>query len=67
MTDKTAPKLISPSSPQKGETAVAVDKNLVLTFNEAIALGTGNITISNGLGDTQVIAAPPPYHQMRSA
>jgi hypothetical protein len=45
--DKTAPKLVS-ASPQKGGTAIAVNQDVVLTFNEAIQLGTGNIIISNG-------------------
>ncbi|MEI8237311.1 MAG: Ig-like domain-containing protein, partial [Methylococcaceae bacterium] len=55
--DKTAPKLVS-ASPQKGGTAIAVNQDVVLTFNEAIQLGTGNIIISNGAGDTIIISTP---------
>ena len=57
--DKTAPKLVS-ASPQKGGTAIAVNQDVVLTFNEAIQLGTGNIIISNGAGDTITISTTPP-------
>jgi methionine-rich copper-binding protein CopC len=47
--DTKAP-LLSSMTPADNSTAVAVDKNLVLTFNEAVTAGTGNITLykSNG-------------------
>jgi Bacterial Ig-like domain len=65
MTDKIAPKLIS-TSPQKGSTAIAINQDVVLTFNKAIQIGTGNITISNGTDDTRIIAIPPPFHKAKS-
>jgi methionine-rich copper-binding protein CopC len=46
--DKTAPKLVS-ASPQKGGLAIAVNQDVVLTFNENIQVGTGNIIISSGV------------------
>lgn len=52
--DTTAPTLIS-SSPLDNATAVAVGSNIVLTFNEALHAGTGDIVISNGT-DTRTIA-----------
>ena len=62
--DKTAPKLVS-ASPQKGGTAISVNQDVVLTFNEAIQLGTGNIIISNGAGDTPIFPPPPPQQPMK--
>jgi hypothetical protein len=62
--DKTAPKLVS-ALPKKGGTAIAVNQDVVLTFNEAIQLGTGNIIISNGAGDTIIISTPPPDHRLK--
>ena len=41
------PPTLSTLSPSNYSTTVAVGANLVLTFSEAIALGTGNITIKN--------------------
>ena len=64
--DKTAPKLVS-ASPQKGSVAVAVNQDLVLTFNENVQLGIGNIIISNGAGDTREITPPPPHLRLKSA
>ena len=52
--DKTAPKLIS-VYPNKGSSAVALDQKLILTFNEAIQVGSGNIIISSG-NETKKIA-----------
>ena len=49
----TTPPAISGSSPADNATGVAADANLVLTFNEAIALGTGNITLKNLTDATQ--------------
>ncbi|MDO9226595.1 MAG: Ig-like domain-containing protein, partial [Pseudomonadota bacterium] len=58
--DEIAPTL-STSTPADDATAVAVGSNIVLTFNENVVAGTGNIVISNGtdtrtipVGDAQV-------------
>ncbi len=45
--DANSPTLSS-STPIEGATGVALDGNIVLNFNENIALGTGNIVISDG-------------------
>ena len=42
--DETAP-LLSSSTPSDNDTGVLVGSNLVLTFNENIAFGTGNIVL----------------------
>ena len=42
-------------APADNETGVAVDRNIVLTFNKAVQAGTGNVVISNGT-DTRTIA-----------
>lgn len=47
--DKTAP-LLSSMTPADNATAVAVNSHLVLTFNEAVTAGSGNIVISNANG-----------------
>ncbi len=52
--DTTAPTLTT-STPIDNATAVGVSDNIVLTFSEAVMAGTGNITISNGNGDTRII------------
>jgi hypothetical protein len=44
--DTTAP-TVSTLSPTDGAVDVAVDSNLVVTFDEDIAAGTGNITVKN--------------------
>ncbi len=44
--DTTAPMLVS-SSPADDATAVAAGANIVLTFDSAIVLGSGNITLVN--------------------
>ncbi|MBP9059792.1 MAG: DUF4347 domain-containing protein [Rhodoferax sp.] len=56
-----APFGLSSSSPADNATAVAVGSNIVLTFSENVAAGTGNIVISDGtdkrtiaVGDAQV-------------
>ncbi|MFA5793325.1 MAG: Ig-like domain-containing protein [Candidatus Gracilibacteria bacterium] len=49
--DAVAP-TVSTLSPLDGATAIAVDSNLVLTFPEAVAVGTGNIVIKNTADDT---------------
>ncbi|TAN50348.1 MAG: hypothetical protein EPN21_09135, partial [Methylococcaceae bacterium] len=52
--DTTAPTLTS-STPADNATSVAVSSNIVLTFNETVKAGSGNIVISNGT-DTRTIA-----------
>ena len=52
--DATAPTLSS-SNPSDGATAVGVSSNIVLTFSENIAAGTGDIIISDGASDTRTI------------
>jgi methionine-rich copper-binding protein CopC len=47
--DITAP-LLSSATPADNSTNVAVGSNLVMTFNEAIRAGSGNILIYNGNG-----------------
>ncbi len=46
VTDTTAPTLTS-RSPADEATNVAANSNIVLTFNEAVRAGSGNITITN--------------------
>jgi alpha-galactosidase len=50
--DLTAP-AISTLSPPDNATGVAVGANLILTFNEPVTLGSGNITIRNLSNSTQ--------------
>ncbi len=52
--DKIPPELVS-ALPQKANTAVAVNQDIVLTLSECIRVGTGNITVSNGGSDIRVI------------
>ncbi|MBF4694742.1 Ig-like domain-containing protein [Fusibacter ferrireducens] len=52
-TDVTAPTL-STSSPADGATNVGVSDNLVLTFSEAVNVGTGNIVIKKSSDDSTV-------------
>lgn len=54
--DTIAPVLQS-SSPADNAALVAIAANITLTFNEDIVLGNGNITLSNGAGDTRIIVA----------
>jgi methionine-rich copper-binding protein CopC len=49
LADNTSP-LLSSMSPADNATAVAVDSNIVLTFNEAVAAGLGNIVLYNSNG-----------------
>ncbi len=44
-------------SPADGASGVTVDSNLVLTFAEDVAVGTGNITIKNLTDATQTVIA----------
>jgi hypothetical protein len=46
--DNTAPKIVS-ALPKKGGTAIAVNQDVVLTFNESIQDGAGNIIISSSV------------------
>ena len=48
--------VLTAATPADNATEVAAGNNIVLTFNEAVAAGTGNIVISNGAGDTRTIA-----------
>jgi uncharacterized protein YggU (UPF0235/DUF167 family) len=52
--DKIPPELVS-ALPQKANTAVAVNQDIVLTLSESIRVGKGNITVSNGGSDIRVI------------
>jgi predicted extracellular nuclease/2',3'-cyclic-nucleotide 2'-phosphodiesterase (5'-nucleotidase family) len=52
--DTTAPTLSS-SNPTDGATGVAASANIVLTFDEAVQAGTGDITVTDGAGDVRVI------------
>ena len=52
--DITAP-IISTFSPADNSINVSVGTNLVLTFSESIALGTGNITFANLTNGTQSV------------
>ena len=45
--DKIAPILIK-STPKADSSAIQPNQNVILTFNESIKFGTGNIVISNG-------------------
>lgn len=53
--DLTAP-TISTSLPADNATNIAANADLTITFNEAIAVGSGNITLTNGAGDVRTIA-----------
>jgi predicted extracellular nuclease/2',3'-cyclic-nucleotide 2'-phosphodiesterase (5'-nucleotidase family) len=53
--DTTAPTL-SNSSPLDNAVGVSTAGNIVLTFDEAVQAGTGNIVISDGAGDTRTIS-----------
>ena len=53
--DTTPPALLS-SGPASGAADVNVDSAISLTFNEPVQAGTGNITVSDGAGDTRAIA-----------
>lgn len=54
--DLTAPTLLT-LSPTNGSTGVLVGTNLVATFSEAIAIGTGNLTLTNLTDATQITIA----------
>ncbi|WP_296342797.1 choice-of-anchor I family protein [Reyranella sp.] len=52
--DVTAPTLTS-SNPVDNATGIAASADIVLTFNEAVKAGTGDITVTDGAGDVRVI------------
>jgi subtilisin-like proprotein convertase family protein len=54
--DTSAPILMS-SNPADNLVNVAINSNIVLTFDENIILGDGNIILTNGVGDVSLIAA----------
>ncbi len=55
--DTTVPQIIT-TSPTDEQNQVALDSDILLIFNEAVSLtGSGHFILSNGLGDTRVIAA----------
>jgi len=49
----TTPPTVSTLSPANSATGVSLTDNLVVTFNKAIAIGTGNITVKNLTDATQ--------------
>jgi hypothetical protein len=53
----TTPPVISTLDPADDATGVAVTSNIVATFSEAIARGTGNITVKNLTDGTQTTIA----------
>ena len=53
------PVLVS-SSPVDNASDIAAGTDIVLTFDEAVQAGTGNITITDGAGDVRVIAVTDP-------
>ena len=55
--DVNAPTLSS-STPADGATGIAVDANIVLTFNEAVDAESGNIIIYKSSDDSQVESIP---------
>lgn len=52
----TTPPTIAASSPADNSANVAANANLTVTFSEAVTLGTGNITLTDGAGDVRTIA-----------
>ena len=53
--DTTAPSLLS-SSPADNAVGVAASAEIVLTFDEPVALGSGDITVTDGAGDVRIIS-----------
>ena len=53
-TDITPPSLVS-STPTDNATGVAVSADIVLSFDEAVKAGVGDITVTDGAGDVRVI------------
>jgi Ca2+-binding RTX toxin-like protein len=56
--DTLAPK-VTGTAPAQGSTNVPVDANFVVSFDEAIVLGTGNLTVSFGGQSVQIPANSP--------
>ena len=54
-TDNLAPTLMS-SDPDNGDRDVPLDSDIVLTYNETVQAGSGNITITPASGDVITIA-----------
>ncbi len=52
-----SPPTLSSSTPADNASGVAVGDDIVLTFSENVVVGSGNITISDGSGDTRSISA----------
>lgn len=57
--DTTAP-LLNASTPADNAANVAVDADIVLSFNETVQGGTGDITVTDGAGDVRVITLGTP-------
>ena len=57
--DRTAPQL-QQTTPADNATDVAVNANLILTFNEAVKAGTGNIEIRNAATEASCRASSSP-------
>lgn len=53
-TTDTAPPLLSSSSPADNATAIAANADIVLTFNESVVKGTGNIVIKKTPDDSVI-------------
>ena len=53
----TTPPAVSTFSPANNATSVPITSNLVLTFNESIVTGTGNITLTDLTDSTQTVIA----------
>ena len=62
ITGDTLPPVISTLNPADNATGVAVGANLVATFSETIAIGTGNITLKNLTDGTQTTIAGHRHH-----
>ena len=61
------PPAVSTLTPADGATGVAAASNLVVTFSESVAVGTGNITIKNLTDNTQSTIAITDAGQMAVA
>jgi predicted extracellular nuclease len=57
--DTTPPELVS-TSPADDAAGVSAASSIVLTFDEAVQAGGGNITITDGAGDVRVIDVTDP-------
>ena len=56
----TAPPMLVSSSPADEAANISTIDNIVLTFDENVQLGAGDIVISNGAGDTRTITVGGP-------